>query len=273
MVDYSRYFNEYHNVLYDPENILFRSHIIELINSVYNRDLNIIDLGCGVGILNYDIIREFGIASQNLTNLDISANSLEISRKFYKHVNIKGLKQICIPLEELYKINEKFDIALISEVLEHLDNDIDVLNMINNIVNDNGHLIVTVPFSQKEPNLYERKVWGHVRNYTEKSLVGKLQQTGFRIITLKYFGRYTKFLWGYPKLIIYLLWLIYEGLLVKRLRGKYVPSFYNTGFHKNVVLPIFKKILEIDKKTDTSRSGKVFKYKHLVVLAQKVKMT
>lgn len=83
----------------------------------------------------------------------------------------------------------KFDAIMLSEVLEHLEDDLAMMRGARELLAPGGCLVVTVP---GDPTLWTRwdDLAGHVRRYTRKELLGKLVASGFRIRSCTN--------WGFP---------------------------------------------------------------------------
>ncbi|MCH8008702.1 MAG: methyltransferase domain-containing protein [Chloroflexi bacterium] len=82
-----------------------------------------------------------------------------------------------------------FGCVLLSEVLEHLDDDVAALETCRELLTDNGCLLITVPAN---PALWTRwdDLAGHRRRYTKQELVSKLETAGFRVLQITS--------WGFP---------------------------------------------------------------------------
>ena len=80
----------------------------------------VIDIGCGNGALAYDMAEHGGAM---VTGIELNAYSLREARKKYSH---KNLSYVCgNALTDLP--DERFDVAVISNVLEHLPNRVEFL--------------------------------------------------------------------------------------------------------------------------------------------------
>ena len=83
----------------------------------------------------------------------------------------------------------QFDMVVLSEVLEHLDDDAAALDRCFSLARPGGRLLVTVP---AHPELWTDMdaLIGHRRRYTREALVARLEEAGFdveRVLT-----------WGFP---------------------------------------------------------------------------
>ncbi len=82
-----------------------------------------------------------------------------------------------------------FDAVLLSEVLEHLDDDLGALAAIRELLMTGGNLVVTVP---AKPSLWTRwdDLAGHRRRYRKAELADRLTTAGFTIREIRS--------WGFP---------------------------------------------------------------------------
>lgn len=107
----------------------------------------------------------------------------------------------------------RFDCVLLSEVLEHLEDDVAALVTCRELLNDHGCLLITVP---ADPALWTRwdDLAGHQRRYTRQELVSKLEAAGFRVRQLTS--------WGFPLTR----WLVRRGA---RMRSRRLDERHSGG--------------------------------------------
>ncbi len=79
------------------------------------KNLNILDIGCGGGLLSEPMCR----LGANVTGIDASQKNINIAKIHSKENSLK-IDYICASPEVL-KINKKFDIILNMEIVEHVD--------------------------------------------------------------------------------------------------------------------------------------------------------
>jgi len=98
----------------------------------------ILDVGCGNGVIS----RHLGKFGFNVTGVDVSEKTIEKANALNTLNNVSFIKKSA---EELMATGEQYDAIICSEVLEHLDNPESLLKVLNNILSENGKLIITVP--------------------------------------------------------------------------------------------------------------------------------
>ena len=110
---------------------------IEYIDQVIRRNLNILDVGCGGGLLCEPLSRLGG----NVTGIDVSENAIITAKQ---HASKMGLKinYICTSLEEL-NLKKDFDLIIASEVIEYVLDRKYFLKMIRKISSNKTSFIFT----------------------------------------------------------------------------------------------------------------------------------
>jgi SAM-dependent methyltransferase len=91
---------------------------------------------------------------------------------------------------------ESFDAAVMVNVLEHIEHDVEELIRLRGILSDKGgHLCILVPARQE---LYSKldTHFGHFRRYDRPLLRSALEAAGFEIESLFYFNLVGYFAWG-----------------------------------------------------------------------------
>lgn len=107
--------------------------VYDIIKNKISRDDKILDIGCGTGAFLYKI--------RNLTN---NRYGCDFNVKQYgEKENFKNIKKIDLNKGELYYDNEKFDIVLSIDVLEHLYHPYLIIQEGLRILKKNGFFIIS----------------------------------------------------------------------------------------------------------------------------------
>lgn len=140
-----------------------------------NKDLKILDVGCGTGYL----LKELQNEVINAYGIDISIQSLA----FCKKRGIKNLKHWDIEKNPYPQIT--FDVVLALDVIEHIQDDNKAMKNIAKSLNKDGIVIFASPAF---PFLwsYWDELAGHFRRYDKKSLVKLFEDSGFKIEFISY---------------------------------------------------------------------------------------
>jgi len=144
--------------------------LVKLITPYINNDAVILDYGCGNGYIE----EFFAQKAKKIVGLEKDQKLLVFLRKrrnvFYKEY------------KHLDKLKPKsFDVILCLDVLEHIQNDQELLKKFFSLLKKNGKLILNVPVYQFLYNEHD-KALGHIKRYETANLVHLLQQTGFNVI-------------------------------------------------------------------------------------------
>ena len=146
--------------------------IEEIIKKNFNKKIDILDFGSGSGV-NIKMLSQFGFVNIYEPHSDT---------KKYLKIKYKNKNKFKI----LNKIkNQKFDLVILADVLEHLKNDKKELKRLSKNLKKNGHILITVPayeflFSMKDKTL------GHFRRYNKQQITKLFKK--FNIIKLTYFN-------------------------------------------------------------------------------------
>ena len=79
------------------------------------KNINILDVGCGGGLISVPM----KILGANVVGIDASSKNINVAKTYSKKNNLK-IKYICSSPEKL-KIKKKFDVLLMLEIIEHVD--------------------------------------------------------------------------------------------------------------------------------------------------------
>lgn len=148
----------------------------------------LLDYGSGPGFLIKHLLRN----NLEVTALEFSTDSLQrIKNSYQQQKGFKGAYSI----EELGKMNVRFNVITLIEVIEHLNDhylDLTFAN-IRRLLDPGGYLIITTPNNEDlsksyiccpETNeLFHR--WQHIRSWNTDSLGTFVKKMGFKIHVLK----------------------------------------------------------------------------------------
>jgi ubiquinone/menaquinone biosynthesis C-methylase UbiE len=170
---------------YSNENIqMFSSFIPKMLRNCFDtkKVLNLIDLGCGDGMLLLAIKNKY--PEINLAGFDLSSERLERLNKIDPQIStFRG--DVC----DLFLLkNNKYDMVISSQVIEHVSNDTKMLSEINNLLNSGGYLYIS-SVVKKWYGWWIYKCNGkvrcdptHVREYESKmSFENMLEKYGFKV--------------------------------------------------------------------------------------------
>ncbi len=112
-------------------------YILDQLESEKLNNISFLDIGCGGGLVCESISKLGG----KITGIDFVKNNIKVAKKHALKNNLK-INYICKDIEKENYI-KKFDIIIMYEVLEHLDNWPKFIKKIKKNLNKNGTLILS----------------------------------------------------------------------------------------------------------------------------------
>lgn len=148
----------------------------EFLGERKSEKLEILDVGCGAGILMSELER-YG----SVHGIDVSELAVEYCKK-------RGLPNVSIDdLAKLSFSDARFDVVIALDVLEHIEKDAQAVSEIKRVLKPGGTVIIFVPAFMA--------LWGeademgrHFRRYRKPELLKLLRDAGFTIERSSYFN-------------------------------------------------------------------------------------
>ena len=112
-------------------------YILDQIEGKGVKNLEILDLGCGGGLISESLARLGG----KVTGIDFAENNIEVAKIHSKDKKLK-INYLYGNIENL-KIKKKFDLIIMFEILEHLNNWELFLIKIDRYLKKNGMIIIS----------------------------------------------------------------------------------------------------------------------------------
>lgn len=132
-----------------------------------------LEIGCGTGYVLAGVSKEF--PSAQIWGSEIFAAGLPFAADRVPNGKLMQMDARRIPF------HEEFDAIGAFDVLEHIEEDIEVLLQVKNALKSNGVLLLTVPQHQWLWSASDEYAC-HVRRYSAKEIHAKLASTGFEIL-------------------------------------------------------------------------------------------
>jgi len=108
----------------------------------YSEDVkSVIDIGCGSGHVLFHYSKIHHIKEEALVACEISIHALLQVNKLLPRVNLLRVDLLLLP----HLLNHKFDLAIATEILEHLQQPQKYLKSIIEILNLGGKVLITIP--------------------------------------------------------------------------------------------------------------------------------
>ena len=123
---------------YSFDNVLSPT-FIKLLNGIEEVKMrNVLDVGCGSGILTYRLSSLVG----NIKGVDPSAKSIKIAKKEFG--TIKNLEFLCSSIED-HQSNEKYEVIISNMTIQATKNIEKVFYSISKLMNKSGVFIFSIP--------------------------------------------------------------------------------------------------------------------------------
>lgn len=172
MVDYDRVHETWEaaHSLFSPIYELRKSLIFSLLSKI--KPAASLDLGCGTGDYTVELLRR----GHSVDAVDISAYAIDCLHTKIQPSLWPMLKCYQEKLEN-FATDKRYDLILLSEVLEHIKDDAGLLRKAASLLTPKGKLIISVPAN---PYLWTDgdKYSGHLRRYTKQYLISVCRQAG-----------------------------------------------------------------------------------------------
>ena len=140
----------------------------------------VLDVGCGNGFNTFNIAKK----AKTVVGIDINIKNIKFAIKNYKLENINFIHGNILD----YNFAEKFNVVVLSNVLEHIENRIELLKRLNKIGNK---LLIRVPLIDRSWITLYKKEMGldymldktHCIEYTINSFLKEIEESDLKIIS------------------------------------------------------------------------------------------
>lgn len=186
-----------YEILYDSEADHWwlasrRRMVVDWIEQRYpgRRDLQILDVGCGTGMMLVDMAR-----LGNAQGIDASDEALGFCRR-------RGLTSVQKGnVARLPFADDSFDVLTGVDILEHIDDDAGALREWGRVLKPGGRLFLFVPAHQWLWSLQD-EISGHRRRYTMRRLRRVVQDAGLQVERQSYVSTFL-----FPVIVLGRIWL------------------------------------------------------------------
>ena len=175
------YYSQYPELYFTYQ---FGENIVNVLSQYVKPGATILDYGCGTGF----IIKHFIGNGFEIYGADTSSHSVDFVNKQYKgQQNFKGAYLI----NDLFRLNKKFDVICVVEVIEHLTDEflVPLVENVKKLGNPGSKIIFTTPNDERIENstvycpvcehTFHR--WQHVRSWNVSSLTSFMERNGLKV--------------------------------------------------------------------------------------------
>lgn len=168
------------------ENNFTYYQILKIVNKYVKPKSKILDIGCGAGTLAF----YFAAKGNNVTGIDISSKAIKACKETSQNLNLDKNTNFIVSAFPTKEIRGTYDFIICSEVIEHLEKDVEALKVMNRLLKKNGLVFLSTP-SVNSPlyklgllKEFDKRV-GHLRRYEIEGLKNNLGAAGFKVIEAK----------------------------------------------------------------------------------------
>lgn len=213
------------------------------IDQITIKETTILDVGCGTGLLSSKLAQMGHLVDA----IDFSEFSIEKAKKKIRETGLESRLNVWVSTIESLNFKEKYDYIILSDILEHIENDTNILKKAHELLKKGGYLIISVPALKM---LYGKHdvYCEHFRRYSKIELYSKIVCHGFDIILIRY--------WNFLMLpaafmMSKILKKIYPHKRVNsnRLVNK-ILEWYYFNFENKIIFPIGLSLFSVAKKKD-----------------------
>lgn len=165
----------------------------ELFDEAMSEDIKtILDVGCHIGFLDI-LYSEWGEEERKVTAIDISSRGLECAKKYAREYN-KDIK-FRLGMFETMKFKEKYDLIILSHVIEHTYNPKKMIDKAIDLCNKKLMIVAPIYKEQDDPThkhwwydwneLFKIIDWNRVKDIRVRAGENDYQQKQFYLILEK----------------------------------------------------------------------------------------
>ncbi|HEX2921114.1 MAG TPA: class I SAM-dependent methyltransferase [Bacteroidales bacterium] len=201
-------------------------HVNKVLKSIakeFRGKAHVLDAGSGLGQYTWRMGRKN--PGWEINGIDIDLDHIEDCKRFFSQTRLSGRVGFETGDLTLTDENEKYDIILSVDVMEHIKDDILVFSNFNKALKKNGYLVISTPSDKGGSDVNEEHgksfIDEHVRDgYSIEEITSKLISVGFNDVL----ARYT---YGKP------------GNISWRLSMKYPVMMLNKSYFFFIILPVY----------------------------------
>ena len=254
-------------------------HLDNIKNSINKpfKKINLLEIGPGGG----DFLNLAFSKGAQVSGLEFSEISARLLRKKYKD-------KFKIYFGELSKIQKKFDLIVLNDVLEHVRDPAGYLSRIYKLLKDDGYLYISVPSLDSISYKIQKTRWvefklEHLYYFNDLNLRKLLFKSGFtniltkkdfKVLSLKYiFGHFIKHstLKYFFKImdLIFPNFLLYKPFRIAASGSSLISKKISTKIHNiDIILPVYNEEKTIDKVIKNVLNKKVENFKLNLVIVE-----
>ena len=164
-----------HDLMFDTEEGLkgYNLHVVSMIYKALTRKTT--------APIEKSAIAEFGAGHGTLARIflekyNLKPECIEIDQRFTQELKKSGFTTFT----SLIEADKQYQFIYTSNVIEHIENDVEALKDMRNALIENGRLVIYVPALPFLFSSFDESA-GHFRRYSKQELITKVREAGFTI--------------------------------------------------------------------------------------------
>ncbi|MDK3157441.1 class I SAM-dependent methyltransferase [Kamptonema cortianum] len=141
---------------------------------------SILEVGCGNGNFTEILVKN----CNSIVAVDINPVYVNMAKERLKHQ--PGLEILNVDITQT-RLERKFDTIIMFDVLEHIENDVELLHLLGHYLSERGKIIIKVPALNCLYSPMDKAI-GHYRRYNRKTLKRTFKQAGLNVSKIWYFN-------------------------------------------------------------------------------------
>ena len=141
--------------------------------------MEILEIGCGTGG-NLSMLSSLG----KVTAIEMNAEAVEIVKE--KNLDTVNVHIGSLP-NGMPKLEKKFDLICLFDVVEHIEEDQEALKKIKKYLKENGKIIITVPAYQWLYGKHDEYLH-HKRRYSKNEIIRVAENSGYNVKRITFFN-------------------------------------------------------------------------------------
>ena len=176
VVKFWDYYSQYPELYFTYQ---YGANIVNILSQYLKPTGSLLDYGCGTGF----IIKHFVKKGFETYGADTSSKSVEfVNKQYIEEPNFKG----AYLMDDLFKLNKRFDVIFVVEVIEHLTDEflVPLVENVKKLGTAGSKIIFTTPNNERLDDsvvycpvcghTFHR--WQHVRSWNRRSLASFMEK-------------------------------------------------------------------------------------------------
>ena len=220
----------------------WKRYYFELCFKYFNKKYDVLEIGAGIGSMSKLFIDNVEFKNWTCIEPD-KENFIKLKENFVDLRSYKNINCYNYTVNDFLKTKNHYDLIFMADVLEHLENDKEILDKLFNKLRFGGKIIIFVPACQFLFSDFDKKI-GHFRRYSFDTLFNILPNSSV-ILDSKYIDSVGFFASLMNKLIMKesspsLKQILFWDRIIVPL-SKVFDKLFSFKFGKNIYLTISKK--------------------------------